>query len=72
MTCREAPTACREQGMTGAIRKAEQIRERTPGAFMLQQFESPANPEIHYNTTGPELWRDSKGTIDFLVAGERP
>ena len=55
--------------MTGAIKKAEQIRERTAGAFILQQFESAANPEIHYTSTGPELWRDTKGTIDFLVSG---
>ena len=61
---------CREQGMTGAIRKAEQIRARTPGAYMLQQFESAANPEIHYKTTGPEIWRDTAGTVDMLVAGE--
>ena len=58
--------------MTGAIKKAEQIKARMPDAFMLQQFESTANPEIHYASTGPEIWKDTKGTIDYLVSGEHP
>jgi cysteine synthase len=57
------------QGMQGSIDKAEEVVARTQGAFMLQQFESAANPEIHYKTTGPEIWRDTAGTVDFLVAG---
>ena len=55
--------------MQGSIDKAEEVVARTQGAFMLQQFESAANPEIHYKTTGPEIWRDTAGTVDFLVAG---
>ncbi len=62
---------CNAQGMTGSIQKAEEVVGRTPGAYMLQQFESAANPEIHYKTTGPEIWRDTAGTADFLVAGQR-
>lgn len=57
------------QGMQGSIDKAEEVVARTEGAFMLQQFESAANPEVHYKTTGPEIWRDTAGTVDFLVAG---
>jgi len=57
------------QGMTGAIKEAQKIVAARPEAFMLQQFENPANPRVHYETTGPELWRDTAGQIDFLVAG---
>eukprot|EP00200_Dunaliella_tertiolecta_P006792 CAMPEP_0202341720 /NCGR_PEP_ID=MMETSP1126-20121109/2589_1 /ASSEMBLY_ACC=CAM_ASM_000457 /TAXON_ID=3047 /ORGANISM="Dunaliella tertiolecta, Strain CCMP1320" /LENGTH=400 /DNA_ID=CAMNT_0048932567 /DNA_START=32 /DNA_END=1234 /DNA_ORIENTATION=+ len=56
-------------GMTGAIKEAQKIVAARPEAFMLQQFENPANPRVHYETTGPELWRDTAGQIDFLVAG---
>lgn len=56
------------KGMAGAIAKAEQIAAETPGAFMLRQFENPANAEAHYRKTGPEIWEDLCGDIDVFVA----
>jgi cysteine synthase A len=57
------------EGMSGAIRKAEEIVASTPGAFMPQQFKNPANIEIHRKTTAEEIWKDTDGKVDFLVAG---
>lgn len=57
------------KGMNGAIAKAEELFAATPGAFLSRQFENPANPEAHRRTTGPEIWADTDGEIDFLVAG---
>jgi cysteine synthase A len=55
--------------MREAVRKAEEIVESTPGAVMLQQFNNPANPEIHRRTTAEEIWADTEGDVDFFVAG---
>lgn len=57
------------EGMGGAIRKAEELRDTIDGAVILQQFENGANPEIHVRTTGEEIWRDTEGKVDILVAG---
>jgi len=57
------------QGMGGAIAKAEELAAATPGGWIPQQFNNPANPGIHYRTTGPEIWQDTNGRVDILVAG---
>ena len=58
------------KGMPGAIAKAKEIAESNPDKyFMPGQFDNPANPEIHFKTTGPEIWNDTEGKIDVLVAG---
>ena len=58
------------KGMPGAIAKAKEIADSDPGKyFMPGQFDNPANPEIHFKTTGPEIWNDCDGAIDVLVAG---
>jgi len=58
-----------EGGMTGAIDKANEILKKTNGAFMPQQFENPANPQIHRETTAEEIWQDTDGSVDIFVAG---
>jgi cysteine synthase len=57
------------RGMKGAIEKANELAAQTEGAFIPGQFDNPANPEAHRRTTGPEIWRDTSGSVDILVAG---
>ncbi|TFC82540.1 cysteine synthase A [Cryobacterium sinapicolor] len=57
------------EGMRGAVTKAEEIASATPGAVLARQFDNPANPAIHYATTGVEIWDDTAGAVDILVAG---
>lgn len=57
------------EGMPGAIRRAQELMAQTPGSFMPQQFDNPANPEVHRRTTAIEIWQDTDGRVDILVAG---
>ena len=57
------------QGMKGAIAKADQLAEDIPGSFIPGQFVNPSNPKAHYETTGPEIWNDTDGRVDFFIAG---
>ena len=59
----------RSEGMLGAAKKAEEIKASIKGAVSLQQFKNPSNPKAHYETTGPEIWKDMDGRIDYIVMG---
>lgn len=57
------------EGMSGCIRRAQDIVDKTPNAYMLQQFRNPANPQVHRETTAEEIWEDTDGEVDFLISG---
>lgn len=58
-----------KEGMTGAIRRAQELHAATPGSIIAGQFDNPANPAAHYKTTGPEIWEDTDGCVDIFIAG---
>lgn len=58
-----------EEGMAGAVRRAEELAASTPNSIIAGQFDNPANPQAHYDSTGPEIWEDTAGAVDVLVAG---
>ena len=57
------------EGMRGAVARASELRDATPGSIVAGQFSNPANPRAHYETTGPEIWADTEGSVDVIVAG---
>lgn len=63
LICGQVVLTPAKNAMTGAIRKAEALTKQIPNAYSLQQFNNPANPRVHYETTGPEIWRDTCGKV---------
>ena len=57
------------KGMKGAIAKAEELAKEIENSFIPSQFDNPANPEAHFKTTGPEIWNDTDGNVDYFIAG---
>ncbi|KAI4378011.1 hypothetical protein MLD38_015557 [Melastoma candidum] len=58
-----------KMGIGGTVKKAYELLESTPNAFMLQQFSNPANSQVHFETTGPEIWEDANGQVDIFIMG---